>query len=93
MQRLRQRLQHPQRAQRHEAEHAGLAPRLHEQHVDLQFEDRFRSQRAKPKPEQGSTGESTTLGMSDWVSLGGKFSTKPEVVRDSEGRPFSRWRA
>lgn len=23
--------------------------------------------------------------MSDWVSLGGKFSTKPEVVRDSEG--------
>ena len=46
---------------------------------------RFRSQHAKPKAGQGSTGESTTLGMSDWVSLSGKFSTKPEVVRDSEG--------
>jgi len=46
---------------------------------------RFRSQRAKPTAGSGSTGETTTLGMSDWVSLGGKFSTKPEVVRDSEG--------
>jgi hypothetical protein len=51
----------------------------------VQFNDgsyRFRSQRSKPKE---GTGAQATVGMSDWVSLGGKFSSKPEVIRDSEG--------
>jgi len=46
---------------------------------------RFRSQRSRPKGATDETGASTTMGMSDWVSLGGKFSAKPEVLRDSEG--------
>ena len=42
---------------------------------------RFRSQRSRPE----ATGGQPMLGMSNWTKLGGKFASKPEVIRDSEG--------
>ena len=45
---------------------------------------RFRSQRSRPKASE-ATGGQPAMGMSNWTKLGGKFASKPEVVRDSEG--------
>jgi len=45
---------------------------------------RFRSQRSRPKAGEAADGQ-PAMGMSNWTKLGGKFASKPEVIRDSEG--------
>ena len=45
---------------------------------------RFRSQRSRPKAGEAPH-EQPAMGMSNWTKLGGKFASKPEVIRDSEG--------
>jgi hypothetical protein len=45
---------------------------------------RFRSQRSRPMAGEAPH-DQPAMGMSNWTKLGGKFASKPEVIRDSEG--------